>query len=291
MPELDTLVVQASWINDAEFIGYFVAMARGHYAKAGIVVEHRPGFSGLVPENALLDGTAMIALSSPESVAATIARTGAELIIIGAQFQKSPLALVSSATAPLRAISDLVDKVIAVPPANRALLEWLLADAGLDVTPTILVDYDHDASQLMQGKVDGFIDFPIDCTFRFAQEGYEAHVVLLHDMGATLFNNVVVVTRPFLQANHSLLQRWLKASQLGWSENAIDPARFPAELREHYLTSTRSLDAEIHANREFSRLMGQPDRYFTMTKSDVAANCHALSGLKYAVNGLFLNAG
>lgn len=126
---------------------------------------------------------------------------------------------------------------------------------------------------------------------KLAQESYEAHVVLMHNLGATLFNNVVVVTRPFLEANHSLLQRWLKASQLGWSENAVDPARFLAELREHYLTSARGLDAEIHANREFSRLMGRPDRYFAMSKSDVAANCHALSGLGYAVNGLFLNAG
>jgi ABC-type nitrate/sulfonate/bicarbonate transport system substrate-binding protein len=286
MPELKRLVVQASWINDAEFIGYFVAMARGHYADAGIVVDHRPGYSGLVPEAALLDGTASIALSSPESVAATIARTGAELAIIGAQFQKSPLALVSSARAPLRAIGDLADNVIAVPEANRALLEWLLANAGLDRSVTTLVDYDHDASRLMGGEVDGFIDFPIDCTFRFLQEGYAAHVVLMHDLGATLFNNVVVVTQAFGEANHDLLQRWLKASQLGWLENAADLTRFPAELRESHLTSERSIAAEIHANREFVKLMGPPEQYFTMSDRAVAANRDLLERLSYRVKGL-----
>ncbi|MET3901067.1 ABC-type nitrate/sulfonate/bicarbonate transport system substrate-binding protein [Devosia sp. UYZn731] len=282
MPELDRLVVQASWINDAEFIGYFAAMAQGHYADAGIVVEHRPGYSGLVPESALLDGTAVIALSSPESVAATSTRTGAEFTIIGAQFQKSPLALISSAKAPLRAISDLVGKVIAVPPANRALVEWLARDTGVDRTRITLIDYDHDAGRLMTGEIDGFVDFAIDCTFRFTQEGYGSHTVLMYDLGARLFNNVVVVTTAFQNANRDLLRRWLNASRLGWKENAIDFSRFPAELRNGYLTSDRSLEAEVHANREFSKLMGQSHQYFTMSKSDVAANDHVLSGLGYS---------
>lgn len=287
MSEPDKVVVQASWINDAEFIGYFVAMAQGHYADVGIAVGHRPGRSGLVPEMALLDGTAMIALSSPESVAATIERTGADLKIVAAQFQKSPLALISSAVSPLRTIPDLVGKVIAVPPANRALVEWLIKEAGHDAAQTTLIDYDHDASRLMAGEVDGFIDFAVDCTFRFGREGYSCHVALLHDLGARLFNNVVVVTAAFLTDRQGLLHRWLQATRLGWRENALDLTRFPASLRAHYLTSERSLEAEIHANRTFSGLMGRPSGYFAMDDEAIGENIGTLAGLGHDAVGMF----
>ena len=287
MSEPDRVVVQASWISDAEFIGYFVAMAQGYYSGVGMTVDHRPGRSGLVPEMALLDGTATIALSSPESVAVTIARTGADLKIVAAQFQKSPLALISSAARPLRGIPDLVGKVIAVPPANRPLLEWLLKEAGYDAARTMLIDYDHDAGRLMTGEVDGFIDFAVDCTFRFAREGYPCHTVLLHDLDARLFNNVVVVTAPLLADQQNLLRRWLEATRQGWRENALDLARFPASLRAQYLTSERSLEAEIHANRAFSGLMGQPEKYFAMNDEAIGENIRTLAGLGHDAIGIF----
>ncbi len=53
-----SLTVQTSWINDAEFIGYLVAMATRLYDRVGLSVRHLPGHAGLVPEAALLAGIA-----------------------------------------------------------------------------------------------------------------------------------------------------------------------------------------------------------------------------------------
>ena len=283
----DHIVVQASWINDAEFIGYFAAMDEGHYARAGISVDHRPGYSGLVPEMAVLEGEAQLALTSPESVSATVARTGAELRIIAAQFQKSPLSLVSSAAAPLHSAQDLLGKVIAVPPANKPLVDWLIRDSGIDADAVQLVTYDHTPARLMASEFDGFVDFAVDCSFHFSRQNYAAQSVLLHDLGARLFNNVVVVTADFLDRHRELLLRWLHASREGWQDNARDLSRFPRSLRRAYLTTERSEEAEVHANQVFAALMGAPVSYFSMSKQAIAENEHTLAGLNLPSSGLF----
>lgn len=284
----DSVVVQASWINDAEFAGYFLAMANGWYETAGIDIVHRPGRSGLVPERALLapDSPATIALSSPESVAQTVIETGAPLRIIAAQFQRSPLALVSAADRRIDTVEAMAGQTIAVPPANRPLLEWLIGtrpDAGL----VRLVDYDHDVQRLARGAVDAFVDFPVDAVLDYRRSGLVPHVVALSDLGASLCNNAVVVLEQTLLDSRDMLERWLSASRKGWQANAADPDATISQLWGTHIQSPRALADECAANRIFLDHMGAPDAYLAMSRQSVAANTAVLDAISLPASSLF----
>lgn len=269
-----TVRVQASWINDSEFIGYFVAMAEGYYAAAGIEVEHYPGYAGLVPEASLLSGQADIALTSPDSLAATMRATGRRFRIIGAQFQKNPLGLVSLASAPIAELSGLEGRRIGVPAANRDMVANLIAASGTDIARVHLLPYTHDVLPLANGEIDAFADFFVDGQYKLRQLGLVPHAILLHDHGAPLFNNIVAVLADGSAPSDAVLRDWLAASRRGWAENARDPAVYPQKLRGRWLDIGRTLEHEIFANRMFEPLIASPAGIFSMTDSAIDA-CRA----------------
>lgn len=259
------LVVQQSWINDAEFIGYYVAAAEGFYRAAGLEVEHRAGHAGLTPEHTLLDGSADIALCAPKSVAATIRDTGARLSIIGAQFQKSPLGIVSRTDDPVRNLGELRGRTLSVPDMNRTMVEELLDHAGLEPGAVAIVPYAHDPQPLIERQIAGLVDFIVDPQYRLSLAGVEPHAIVLFDHGAPLPNNLAVVTEATLSARRSELVDWLHASRRGWRENYHDPAFYPAQLRGAPLVESRTLAHEIYANSAFRPLVESPNGIMSLS--------------------------
>lgn len=286
---LEKIIVQAPWIDDAEFAGYFDAMDRGWYTASGVEIEHRPGYSGHVPERTLFDVAepSTIALSSPESIAHTVMETGEPLRIIAAQFQKSPLSLISRSEAPVSSVDQMEGRRVGVPPANRQLVEWLLQDRLSDPQSVELVDYDHDTRQLVDGKIDAFIDFPIDSTLAYRRIGLVPHVVSLCDLGAHLFNNVVVVHERTLRDRKQALATWLNVSLRGWQATATDPDAAVARLWSRYIISPRTLPEESVANRLFLDCMGAPSEFFSMSRAAIEKNVEVLASMGLSADGLF----
>eukprot|EP01037_Dinobryon_pediforme_P029970 gene29970-33842_t len=91
------LVFQASWVNDSEFLGYFVAFEEGFYKKEGLEVTYVSGGPDVIPESTLISGSAQIALTAIETTIPAIVDQGAKLKIIGTQYQKNPIGVVSLA--------------------------------------------------------------------------------------------------------------------------------------------------------------------------------------------------
>ena len=90
---------QASWINDAEFTGYFVAIDEGYYAAEGLDLTYLSGGPDVIPESTLISGTADLTLTTPDTTIKAIVDQGAPFKIIGTQYQKNPIGIVSLAKA------------------------------------------------------------------------------------------------------------------------------------------------------------------------------------------------
>jgi ABC-type nitrate/sulfonate/bicarbonate transport system substrate-binding protein len=285
----ERLVVQASWINDAEFIGHFIAAEEGYYAAAGLDVVHVPGHAGLVPEQTLITGEASIALAAPESVAATVAATGISLKIIGAQFQRSPLGIISLASRPITGPVDIRGRTLAVPEMNLNLVRSVRQLHEVEIADVRIVAHHHDLEVLLTGDVDGIVDFVADAQFKLQTLGASPFATLLHDHGATLFNNVVVVREDFLDRYRQPLRNWLRATRTGWELNASDPDRYPALLQDSWLKGNgRSLENESFANRIYAELVASPSGIFAMDRASIDANISFIRSLGISVDaGLF----
>ena len=59
--------MQAAWINDAEFAGYFLAMDQGYYTAEGLDLTYLPGGPDVIPEGTIVAGRADLALTTPDT--------------------------------------------------------------------------------------------------------------------------------------------------------------------------------------------------------------------------------
>ena len=65
--DVTKLTMQAAWVNDAEFMGYFIAMTNGYYTEEGIDLNYLSGGPDVIPESSLLSGKSPLALTTPDS--------------------------------------------------------------------------------------------------------------------------------------------------------------------------------------------------------------------------------
>lgn len=272
------LTFQASWINDAEFSGYFVAADKGYYRDEGIELTYLSGGPDVIPESTIIAGKADLTLTTPDTTIKAIVEQGAPFKIIGAQYQKNPIGIVSLAKNPIKEPKDLIGKTLAVPPVNVVSVEAMLKISGIDRSKVNIVPYAYDPTPLIKGEIDASLDFTTNVPFTIKQAGEEATSFLLYDFGFTIFNDTVVVTEEALKAKRKEIVAFLKASRKGWEENLKDPAAYPPTFKDTWFKGTgRSIENEIFFNTAQKPLIEAEGGIFAMSDAAIDANIKALA--------------
>lgn len=268
---------QASWINDAEFAGYFVAIDEGLYAAEGLDLTYAPGGPDVIPESTLISGTADLTLTTPDTTVKAIVDQGAPFKIIGTQYQKNPIGIVSLAKAPINTPAELVGKTLAVPPVNVISVEAMLKLNNIDKSQVNIVPYAYDPTPLIKGEIDASLDFTTNVPFTIEQAGEKAVSFLLYDFGFTIYNDTVVVTEETLKTKRKELVSWLRASRKGWEENLADPTVWPPKFADTWFKGTgRTIENEIYFNVAQKPLIESPNGIFSMDEEGIGKNIDAL---------------
>lgn len=271
------MTMQAAWINDAEFAGYFLAMDQGYYTDEGIDLTYLSGGPDVIPESTIIAGRADLALTTPDTTIKAIAEQGAPFKIIGAQYQKNPIGIVSLVGSGINSPSDLIGKTLAVPPVNVISVEAMLKINGIDRSDVNIVPYSYDPTPLVRGEIDASLDFTTNVPYTIGQLGAEATSFLLYDFGYTTYNDTVVVTEEVLNTKRAELVAWLRASRKGWVENNADTTLWPTKWADtHFAGTGRSIANEEFFNEAQKPLMEHPDGIFAMTEEGIEANLSAL---------------
>jgi ABC-type nitrate/sulfonate/bicarbonate transport system substrate-binding protein len=271
------LTMQAAWINDAEFAGYFVALDKGYYKEAGLDLTYLSGGPDVIPESTLVASKADLALTTPDTTVTAITQQGAKFKIIGAQYQKNPVGIVSLAGKPIKTPQDLIGKTLAVPPVNVVSVEAMFALQGIDKSKVNIVPYAYDPTPLIKGEIDASLDFTTNVPFTIKQAGKDATSFLLYDFGFTIYNDTVVVTEETLKTKRKELVAWLKASRAGWVENLKDPAAYPPMFKDTWFKGTgRTIENEVYFNTAQKPLIDSPAGIFSMTDEGIEKNIAAL---------------
>jgi ABC-type nitrate/sulfonate/bicarbonate transport system substrate-binding protein len=275
------LIFQADWLNDPEFLGYMIAIDNGYYKAEGLSVEYLSGGPSLIPEGVLLSGKADVALTNSLTTAKAIFEKSAPLVVIGTQYQKSPLGVISLASKNISSLKDLIGKTIACPTISESVLVAALKLANIPQKDVRIVPYAFDPTPLINGDVDAVADFVTQLPFLVEQKsGQKVSSFLFWDVGLPLYMDLLVVTKDTLKSRRPDLVKFLRASRQGWKENFADPKKYPPLFDQTWFNGLGSTpEAELYFNSTQLGLMENPKGFFSMSEADIKRNLEALAGL------------
>ncbi len=153
--ELTPVKLQMQWFTQAQFAGYYAALAQGFYEDAGLDVEILEGGVDIVPATVLDSGAADFAISwVPRGLVPR--EEGLNITNIAQVFERSATLQVSFADSGISGVADLAGKKVGNWGfGNEFELLAGLRSAGLDPDSDVeLVQQQFDMLALLSGDID-----------------------------------------------------------------------------------------------------------------------------------------
>jgi len=222
--DLGTLDYQLSWIKNVEFAGEYIAIEKGYYTDAGFSkVNLMSGGAGVKQDDIVQGGKALIGVSSPDITGSAILK-GADLIIVGAQYQKNPFCVMSMADSPIKEPKDMYGKKIGVQATNESVWAGFIKAAGLDESKITKVPVQFDPLPLTTGTVDGWFSFVTNEPNSLKVQGFDTVTFLLNDHGYPYFSESIMVKKSSLDKDRDKIKAALIGDIKGWTDAIADPA-------------------------------------------------------------------
>jgi NitT/TauT family transport system substrate-binding protein len=226
--ELIPIRLQLQWFPQAQFAGYYAALAEGYYEDEGFDVTILPGAVEIVPATVVAGGQAEFGISwVPRMLAPREA--GADGVVIGQVFQRSPTLQVSFKDSGITTPEDLAGKRIgAWGFGNEAELYAGLRKAGLDPATENIVAQQFDMVAFVAGEIDAaqamiyneyaqvLETINPDTGELFQPE--DLNVISWEDYGTSMLQDAIFASEAWLaqEGNADIAVKFLKASFKGW---------------------------------------------------------------------------
>jgi ABC-type nitrate/sulfonate/bicarbonate transport system substrate-binding protein len=279
---LGSASLQLDWIEDIEFAGSYIAKSKGFYTNAGIDVTLLPGGPNTSVEPIVVSGKALVGISGPD-LTSTAIDNGADLVIIGAQMQKAPQAIMSLAKKPILNPDGMIGKKIGVQAGNLLSFKAFLKLQGIPMSKIDVVPVQFDPTPLADGEVDGWYAFITNEPFLLAAKGVATKTWLLYDYGYKLYSGTYLARASSLRdsAERAQVVALMKGEIQGWEAAFANPP-LAAHLTVDVYGKNDGLDVPTQQKElaAYEKLFRTPATarhgLMWMSAGDVAANIKTL---------------
>ncbi len=221
----DKISFGLDWQAEAEYGGYYQALATGLYAKHGLDVAIRQGGPQVNQAQLLVAGRLDFAIASNSFIALNFVQQGIPFVAVAAMFQKDPAVLIAHPGQGNDSFEALRGKPIMIGASTRVGW-WAFLRARFGYTDSQIRPYTFnfapflaDPHAIQQGYV---TSEPLSI---HDASGTEPVVLLLADAGYDGYGSLIVTGRRMLADRHDVAQRFIDASIEGWrSYLSGDPA-------------------------------------------------------------------
>lgn len=253
---LDKLTIQLKWLPQSQFMGYYVAAAKGYYEEEGIDITILPGGSDIIPEQQVYNGVADVGVTWVSSLMKYQSQ-GWELQQVAQIFQKSALLLVSKASAGINSPADLAGKKVGSWfGGNEYEIYALLEANGLNRDSDLqLVQQDYTMNQILNNEIDAASAMTYNEYGLLLEAGLDAselNVLDMNEEGVAMLQDCLFVNSEWIAKNEDLFVRFLRASIKGWADASADPEA--AGKIVYDVDQSVSLEHQIYMAKEVAKL-------------------------------------
>lgn len=213
----DKVTLQLNWFHEAEFVGYYVAAAKGFYDAHKLDVTILEGGPGHPAREQVLNGAATFAITSfAEQKDIVSAKKSAVAVMAG--FQIPPLVIFSLTESGIREPAGLVGKKVGVTTDYwKNVLHETLSAAGVDPSKVTEVKVTtDDMPMLYHHQVDAWLGYAQDEPIRAEMAGYPVTKIFPADYGVGGYEGLVIANTGTVADHPDLVKRFVAASEEGW---------------------------------------------------------------------------
>ncbi len=219
------------WVAQAEYGGYYQAVATGLYAKRGLAVTIRQGGPQVNHMQLMIAGQIDFNLAGGRAI--EFAAEGLPYLAVAAMYQKEPAVLIAHPNMGNDSFEALKGKTIAIGADTRAGW-WRFLAAKYGYTDSQIRPYTFNMAPFIANRnlvQQGYVSSE---PFLIQKEtGIVPRVLMLSDAGYLGYANIVTTSRRLVEQKPDLVQRFIDASIEGWYSYLYgDPAPANRLIRE-----------------------------------------------------------
>ena len=219
---VDRVELQLKWVTQAQFAGYYAAMAKGFYRSERLAVGIRPGSPDLLPERVVAEGRAQFGVGWLSSL--LVAREqGQPLVNIAQVFSRSGAREIAFKSSGIKGPADLRGRKVAVWFAGNefpllATLDKYGIDPSRDLT---LVRQPFDMGLLLKRQVDAAAAMTYNEYKQVLDAGVKPGDLVVIDFnreGTAMLEDGIFTRADWLErpGNKDIAVRFVRASLRGW---------------------------------------------------------------------------
>lgn len=224
----DKVVLLTSWYAQAEHGGFYQAVAEGLYAEEGLDVTIRMGGPQVNGMQLLLNKQADVIVNYDLQVLKS-REQGLPVVAIGAAFQGDPQGMLTHAD--VKGLDGLGEKKVLVSTSGQTTWwPWLKSQYGLTDSQARpytfnLQPFFADANTAQQGYASSEL-------FQALKAGKQVNFYLFADSGYPPYGSTLVTRQDVIDERPEVLQRFVRASMLGWKRYLANPAPANALIKQ-----------------------------------------------------------
>ena len=212
----DRITFGTDWVAEAEYGGYYQALANGIYQRHGLDVTIRQGGPSVNQTQLLLAGRLDVSIASNSFIALNFVKEKIPFRVVAAMYQKDPSVLIAHPGQGNDSFPALKGKPIMISADTRAGW-WNFLRAKFGYSDSQIRPYNFnlqpflaDKSAIQQGFL-GSEPFSIR-----TEAGFDPVVLLVADAGFSGYAQMFAVSDRMIAEKPDLVQRFVDASIEGW---------------------------------------------------------------------------
>jgi len=228
-PALRTLKVQLSWVDQAQFAGYYVAERMGYFDGQGLAVSIRPGGPGIAPLEALRTGAADVTVS-PLVASRLRSAGGAPVVNVAQIFSGTALRLVCRRSDGIDKLQDVAGKTVGIANwGDEDIVRQMLVHAAGPGATATFIRRGGDGAELLSHRANCISALTYNEYRKVLEAGTNAHELSVFrpaDVGVRAPEDGLYVLRSRLNDPEFVdrLARFLVALKHGWDDAREHPA-------------------------------------------------------------------
>ncbi len=250
---LEKVRLLLKWKHQFQFAGYYAAIAKGYYQKAGLDVEIQEAESEAYTIDQVVKGNYDFGISNSGIVVHYL--NGEPVVVMAAICQRSPSVLLVKKSSGITSAKDLRGKTIMLgETAYAGEIYAMLKEAGLNNGDYKIVPPSFSLNELLSGKVDALNAYVSNEPYFLQKFDIDYTTISPEDYGINFYADCLFSTQSYISKHPRVAEKFLEASLQGWDyalshkeeiADLILEKYNPTKIKDHLLFEAQIMDKYI----------------------------------------------